>query len=443
MFWVSITGAILLISIKLVLMQPVPISPCPETFIYQFNGIDWYGVIDITDGIVFGGSNLLTVNFAYPIVLETSFLGSLELLKSREETIQDILKNDPIKYLVKFPIQTTLPKIVSIDLNNQIICKADQEIQGFRTQTNIKLQHTLYTQLAAQKLAAAALDPVTNKPPFDQTRAPIELPKKADLDRVECGQIDSRFIAKPLIVGGKTITKGSWPWLAGIFTHYADALHFQCCGNLVSAKAVLTSAHCFDSHLSADDYIIFLGRHDISEWNERGSVARSIDDVFFPASYKLGQANLDSDIAVIILKNTVRFTEFIKPVCLPEETQPIIGEEAAVVGWERDHARNAITVPKRLEVNIVSDITCLSSNPLFRLLTSNRTFCAGNRNGKGPCTGDSGSGLMVRVKERWKIVGLVSAALADPNMCDLNEYIIYTDVRKFLNWISVVVFMNQ
>jgi secreted trypsin-like serine protease len=63
-------------------------------------------------------------------------------------------------------------------------------------------------------------------------------------------------------------------------------------------------------------------------------------------------------------------------------------------------------------------------------------------------SGDSGSGMVLKVNGLWKIVGIVSAAVAKPVIfeqgetkviCDLDNYLVYTDVAKFYNWINQVI----
>ncbi len=64
-------------------------------------------------------------------------------------------------------------------------------------------------------------------------------------------------------------------------------------------------------------------------------------------------------------------------------------------------------------------------------------------------SGDSGGGMVLEVGDFQKIIGIVSAALArtvesidtgTKLICDLNNYLIYTDVSKFYKWINQVVF---
>jgi secreted trypsin-like serine protease len=49
--------------------------------------------------------------------------------------------------------------------------------------------------------------------------------------------------------------------------------------------------------------------------------------------------------------------------------------------------------------------------------------------------GDSGSGLILEINSNWTLVGLVSAGLIKDEDCDLSDYVLYTDVSKFYDWI--------
>lgn len=59
-------------------------------------------------------------------------------------------------------------------------------------------------------------------------------------------------------------------------------------------------------------------------------------------------------------------------------------------GWgKNDDGKLNTDYPKKVNVPIVSDGTCLRAHEAFVHITSDRTFCAGGRNGEGPCQGDS------------------------------------------------------
>jgi secreted trypsin-like serine protease len=66
-------------------------------------------------------------------------------------------------------------------------------------------------------------------------------------------------------------------------------------------------------------------------------------------------------------------------------------------------------------------------------------------------SGDAGGGMVLEVDGLWKIIGIVSASLAKTveidgrivNICDLDNYQVYTDISKFYNWINQVILETQ
>jgi hypothetical protein len=53
----------------------------------------------------------------------------------------------------------------------------------------------------------------------------------------------------------------------------------------------------------------------------------------------------------------------------------------------------------------------------------------------------------LKVGRLWKLIGIVSAAIAqraeidgeNERICDLNNYLVYTDVAKFSDWVYQVI----
>lgn len=106
-----------------------------------------------------------------------------------------------------------------------------------------------------------------------------------------------------------SIIRGSWPWLAAIYVNNLTSLDFQCGGTLVSGRAVISSAHCFEmfnSRYTANEVLVFLGRHNLKNWNEEGSLAAPVDGIYIHPDYNSQLSSYDADIAVIVLKDTVR-----------------------------------------------------------------------------------------------------------------------------------------
>lgn len=92
-------------------------------------------------------------------------------------------------------------------------------------------------------------------------------------------------------------------------------------------------------------------------------------------------------------------------------------------------------LPKMVDTAIVSDNECLRSSEVYSKLTTPRTICAGNRDGTGPCMGDSGGGLMLSRNGLWTLRGVVSAGLTSQGHCDLSQYVIYCDLAKHISWV--------
>lgn len=230
-------------------------------------------------------------------------------------------------------------------------------------------------------------------------------------------------------------------------------ISFRCGANLISSRAVIGAAHCFHhkstshgiTYYGSDEILLSLGRHDIANWFEINSKLREVSRIFIHPDYRRRRTttSFDADIAMVRMHNSIRFTRFIRPICLwpPDvdtDQQRIVGVNGRVVGWGSDGRGQRVTrTPRSINIPIVSTAQCLESATIFAEITSNRTFCAGRKDGYGPCHGDSGSGWAIVVNNRTTLRGLVSAALSGPlhNSCDLTNYVVFTDVAKFSEWI--------
>jgi hypothetical protein len=97
----------------------------------------------------------------------------------------------------------------------------------------------------------------------------------------------------------------------------------------------------------------------------------------------------DADIAIVVLSRTITFNKFVKPICLPSRVDEQLPSVGTVYGWGKTETHAISTdTPRWTEIPVVDQLTCLRSNDAFSKLTSDRTFCAGNRRGdSGPCSG--------------------------------------------------------
>lgn len=278
--------------------------------------------------------------------------------------------------------------------------------------------------------------PIPTRPVTRPTAAPATVEQS-------CG-IPSRAPV-PLLVGGEIIKRADWPWIVALYLKLPTALNYHCGGTLISTRHIVTAAHCCTPERSEQAYkpdklVGFLGRYDIFDWAETNYVPTDFSQVNVHRDYKGRDLSFDSDIAILVMKETVTYTRFIQPICLwtfSSSVDVIVGERGTLVGWGRTETGDIATKAKVLEVPIVSESECLRADPSFAHITSNRTFCAGGRNGAGPCDGDSGGGLVLKRNNKWYLRGIISVALANQKtkICDTNSFVVYTDTAKFQDWI--------
>jgi secreted trypsin-like serine protease len=185
---------------------------------------------------------------------------------------------------------------------------------------------------------------------------------------------------------------------------------FICGGSLVSSKIIVTAAHCVQNKRDsekkkAEEATFYIGKYNLESFNEPNYIQTGVTDLIVHSEWNINDNRFDADIAIAVLLRTIEFTKFVKPICLWTSTTSfvdLVGKKGIVVGWGKTEIK-AVSTEKPLynEIPVVTDSTCLRSNPAFSELTSDRTFCAGERSGKtGPCAGDSGetqNGKIVRI----------------------------------------------
>lgn len=330
----------------------------------------------------------------------------------------------------------------------------------------IKLEHTLYTAAAGRALNAQQnlkniFDEARELPMTIKTRKRMKSTSTSTTEAYDDYYDDNEenelvrtqttsdvcgkpIITTPLIFGGDESARGQFPWLAALYRKKKKgSAEFKCGATLVSQNAVITAAHClkFDSHtMSVKEIVIILGKHNLDDFSEVGSQTMYAKDIIIHPDFMSKDTSFDADIAIILLNKPVQYNQYIRPLCIFSELTPHFpGEKGKVIGWGKDHLEGTIkSYPSTIEMSLVSDATCLRAHESFQYITSSRTFCAGNANGTGPCSGDSGGPLMSKRSGKWFFKGIVSASPIDveTHSCDLKTFVVFTDVTKFLPWIK-------
>ncbi|XP_055909982.1 venom serine protease Bi-VSP-like [Eupeodes corollae] len=253
----------------------------------------------------------------------------------------------------------------------------------------------------------------------------------------ECG-VSNKFTNR--VVGGLEARKGAYPWMAAL--GYIEATHptvlkFLCSGSLVSKTYVITAAHCLNP---SSLVLVRLGAHDLTK-TEASAVDVRIKRQIAHEQYNL--KSISNDIALLQLNAPVSFTEFISPICLPEDIkfmqQDFVGNNPFVAGWGTVKFQGAPSnVLREAQVPIIETETCLAnySTKFKPVAVTNTLICAGNYI-TDACQGDSGGPLMMpQASERkfhYYVIGLVSygyecARAGFPG--------VYTRVASYMQWIK-------
>jgi secreted trypsin-like serine protease len=101
----------------------------------------------------------------------------------------------------------------------------------------------------------------------------------------------------------------------------AISLNRVFCGAvIISEKWALTGAHCFNEEIYADlnNVVAYVGEHDLRTLNETlYTESHEIEKIIQHEGYDMNDYLENNDIALIKMKNSIKFSRAVGPACLP------------------------------------------------------------------------------------------------------------------------------
>lgn len=440
-------------------------SPCPDVFTYQLDTRTraYFGRIELND-IQPGEVARLQVELSIGMHLPPKLVGSIELVKSRQETIDDIINGEPALYRVNFPLPNLLPMVLSIEINDRVICRGYRA--AARVLTAIKLEHTFYAPLQLPKLSRNGKtldiegsnddlitrfqDQLHMQPPSDAVYRPklertTVAPPHSSTTMSICGRLSRNFMKRHTVDGKPVNEQETFPWNAPIFDRTDHHNPKYLCGStIISSRHLLTSAHCvyeINGFIDPARLIAIPGMYNIDNFFEENAQFAYIETIFPHDEYVPEQDLNDSDLAVLLLKRKLTFSDYVAPICPwqgENDLQGIVGQDGFLSGWGVTE-QGVDTVPAYIRSTIISRRQC--SRTLEGVYPGNARIFCGDGRGSNPCKVDFGSGLVLKRGDQFYLRGVVHRRMVDPNTlkCDATKYTVFVDIAPFRYWLKRVI----
>ena len=271
----------------------------------------------------------------------------------------------------------------------------------------------------------------------------IEVEHKTITKLNSCGERQIHF--EGLITNGYDTKPGDFPWHVALFHRINRAhLSYKCGGIIINPTTILTAGHClYDStgrRILAQRVVLQLGRYHLYT-PEAHSQEFQVYQIKLHPQYD--PSTLENDIAITKLANAITFNSYIQPICLWDSSRTSLRsvehKVGTVMGWGYTEEDEASDFLKGGTMPVVPFEDCLTSaREFFGHFLSDKNYCAGFRNGTSVCNGDSGGGMIFEINNVWYIRGVVSLSMKreKDNLCNTKNYVLFTDVAKYLDWIE-------
>ncbi|CAH1390285.1 unnamed protein product [Nezara viridula] len=235
---------------------------------------------------------------------------------------------------------------------------------------------------------------------------------------------------KGRIVGGREALVNEYPLMAGLVSA-EDQLLF-CGASIITTHHALTAVHCTIEY-KGQKIFLAVGEHNLLSDKEKEAALYPIDRTIEHENYN--DMTLANDIALVVVKRKIDFSQRIGPVCLPNKVLNLVNEHVKVLGWGlTTDGGSQSSVLMKVNLKVIPTSECFKSHPIDIGSPKAKNVMCTYRDNKDSCEGDSGGPVIWLDPEtnRFTLVGLVSHG----RMCAGDSPAINVNVGFFLPWIQ-------
>ncbi|XP_063912170.1 clotting factor C-like [Zophobas morio] len=447
------------------------ISPCPRLFKYEPELAEkgrWYGVFTVLSDVNITGVWLRLI-FDKESIQIGNWFGEALTKDNKEYLLKNphhkLVANESynLRFYINYNPKETPAQLTMVKLNGKIVCP-EGEVSTEPSVTTTTLLSNRFPNKSndSDKSTEGTFVPThgasnqseqsSNKDESDFFQGDFAIfnnPRPlTSVNDATCGTVVT--LPRPLITYSQPTQEAEFPWHAAIYRAQGVDLRFICGASLITRYHLITVAHCVTKRVSRetvnpDDLLVYLGKYYSKIWTNPGIQNRQVEKITIHSQFN--PQFFMNNIAVVKLASPAEITFYVRPVCLWDEDTRLLAVTSRVgnvVGWGWDE--NGLFPEKltKARMPVVSHETCIYSYPdFYSRYTSSTSYCAGFNNGTSVCNGDSGAGMVFpktysnSESRVWQLRGIVSVSVALKNQtrCDPSNYVIFTDVAKYLDWI--------